>query len=88
MNPYQAYQQQSHQGWLRIDALLALYDGTIDRVEKALAALRKYDRPAAKPHIEKARLLVGAMVSAVDQGRGEEIGKQFQCACTNSSFTV
>ena len=34
MNPYRAYQQQSHSAWLRIDLVLALYDGLIGRIER------------------------------------------------------
>ena len=43
MNPYRAYQQQAYSAWLRIDMLLALYDGLIGKLEAARAALVKRD---------------------------------------------
>jgi flagellin-specific chaperone FliS len=71
MNPYHAYQQQSYSAWLRIDMLLALYDGLIGKLESARAALFKDDAKAARRELDKARLMLGGLVSAVDLGRGD-----------------
>ncbi len=76
MNPYSAYQQQGYSTWLRIDMLLALYDGAIEKLEAACAALRKRDTAAAKPLVDRARLILAGMISAVDAGQGE-MGLQF-----------
>jgi flagellar biosynthetic protein FliS len=71
MNPYRAYQQQAQAAWLRIDLLLALYDGLIGKLEAAHAALGKKDAAAAKPLLLKARLMLAGLVSGVDPSRGE-----------------
>ncbi len=71
MNPYRAYQQQSHSAWLRIDLVLALYDGLIGRIEAARAALLKKDAPEAKKLLDKSRLMLAGLVSGVDPNRGE-----------------
>jgi flagellin-specific chaperone FliS len=71
MNPYRAYQQQAYSAWLRIDLLLALYDGAIAKLEAAHAALLKKDGAAARTLLERARLILGGMVSAVDLSRGD-----------------
>jgi flagellin-specific chaperone FliS len=71
MNPYRAYQQQAYSAWLRIDMILALYDGVIGKLEAARAALVKRDAAGAKKLLERARLMVAGLVSAVDPGRGE-----------------
>src|SRR5262249_16322708 len=71
MNPYRAYQQQAYSAWLRIDMVLALYDGVIGKVEAARTALVKKDVGEAKNLLTKARLMVAGLVSAVDPSRGE-----------------
>jgi flagellin-specific chaperone FliS len=71
MNPYRAYQQQAYSAWLRIDMILALYDGVIGKLDAARAALVKKDLAEAKKLLERARLMVAGLVSAVDPGRGE-----------------
>jgi flagellin-specific chaperone FliS len=76
MNPYRAYQQQAHSAWLRIDMLLALYDGAIGKLEAARAALTKRDGAAARKHLDKARLILAGLVSAVDPAQGD-MGTQF-----------
>ena len=45
MNPYLAYKNSQNPAWTRIEMLLALYDGAIERLETAVAALRKTTRP-------------------------------------------
>lgn len=71
MNPYRAYQQQAYSAWLRIDMLLALYDGLIGKLEAARAALVGKDAPGARKDLDKARLMLAGLVSGVDPGRGE-----------------
>jgi flagellin-specific chaperone FliS len=71
MNPYRAYQQQAYSAWLRIDMLLALYDGAISKFEAARMALSKKDAAGARKHLEEARLVLAGLVSAVDPGQGE-----------------
>lgn len=71
MNPYRAYQQQGYAQWLRIDLLLALYDGAIAKLEAALEALKRRDRAGAAPHLARARLIVAGLVSGVDSSGGD-----------------
>jgi flagellin-specific chaperone FliS len=71
MNPYRAYQGRAYSNWLRIDLLLALYDGAIERLEAAVAALRKQDRASAAPLLARARLIVAGLISGVDPSQGE-----------------
>ena len=65
MNPYAAYQEQSSPSWTRIDMLLALYDGAVQRCEEALAALEQNDEKTANKKLFKARLIVMGLVSGV-----------------------
>ncbi len=71
MNPYQAYQQQAYSSWLRIDMLLALYDGAIAKLDAARTALVANDQPGARKILEQARLVLAGLVSAVDPSRGD-----------------
>jgi flagellin-specific chaperone FliS len=64
MNPYTRYQQ-AEPNWTRIDMLLALYDGAIQRCEQALEALDKQDEKTAQARLIKARLIVMGLVSGV-----------------------
>ncbi len=65
MNPYVKYQEQTSPSWTRIDMLLALYDGAVERGEQALAALEQNDAKTAKNRLVKARLIVMGLVSGV-----------------------
>jgi flagellin-specific chaperone FliS len=65
VNPYVKYQQQTTPSWTRIDMLLALFDGGIDRCEKALAAMERQDHRTAKNLLVKARLIVLGLASGV-----------------------
>jgi flagellin-specific chaperone FliS len=65
MNPYTKNQQQTVPSWTRIDMLLALFDGGVDRCEQALAALERQDHHAAKKLLVKARLIVMGLASGV-----------------------
>jgi len=65
VNPYATYQRQSTPSWTRIDMLLALFDGGVERCEQALAALERQDQRAAKKLLVKARLIVLGLASGV-----------------------
>lgn len=65
MNPYATYQQQTTPSWTRIDMLLALFDGGVERCEQALAALERQDERAAQQLLVKARLIVMGLASGV-----------------------
>jgi flagellar secretion chaperone FliS len=65
MNPYAKYIQQPSPCWTRIDMLLALFDGAVERCEQVVAALERQDGEAAQPLLNKARLIVCGLVSGV-----------------------
>lgn len=65
MNPYSRYQTQSSPSWTRIDMLLALYDGAVQRCEEVLAALEQNDEKTAQKKLLKARLIVMGLVSGI-----------------------
>lgn len=65
MNPYATYQRQTAPSWTRIDMLMALFDGGVERCEQALAALERQDHRAAKNLLVKARLIVLGLASGV-----------------------
>ena len=75
MNPYLAYRNQDQpSGWTRIDVLLALYDGALERMDKASAALAANDRPAALPLLAKAQLIVSELAAGVRLDVDEKMG--------------
>ena len=66
MNPYRAYRpQETVAGWTRIEMVLALYDKALDRLDRAAAALRAGDLPAARPELAKVQLIVGELAAGV-----------------------
>lgn len=65
MNPYSAYQQQAPVATTRIDLLLALYDGAIDKISGALEALRAGDRALALSLTAKGQLFVAELAAGV-----------------------
>lgn len=65
MNPYTSYQRQTTPAWTRVDMLLALFDGGIERCEQAVAALERSDSRTAKQLLVKARLIVLGLASGV-----------------------
>jgi flagellin-specific chaperone FliS len=71
MNPHKVYQQMRAPGQLRIDVILSLYEAVIERLEKALVALRQKDQAAAQKQLAACNLGVGGLVSAFDPRRGE-----------------
>lgn len=74
MNPYQTYQRQQQPiGWTRIDMLLALYDGAIERLTSAIDLLNAGDKLKALPYFSKSQLIVNALASAVRQDMSDEL---------------
>jgi flagellin-specific chaperone FliS len=71
MLAYRAYRERAESAWLRIDLLLELYNATIARLQALQTALVGGDVAAARNLRERARLLLGGLVSTVDPGRGE-----------------
>jgi flagellin-specific chaperone FliS len=66
VNPYQKYRRQTEVAPLtRIDALLALYDKALERIDRAEAVLRAGDTAGAVPELAKAQLIVVALASGV-----------------------
>ncbi|HTU23715.1 MAG TPA: flagellar export chaperone FliS [Gemmataceae bacterium] len=65
MNPYATYKQQATPSWTRIDMLLTLFDGGVERCEQALAALERQDKRAAKNLLVKSRLIVLGLASGI-----------------------
>jgi flagellar secretion chaperone FliS len=73
MNPYAAYRQQETVGWTRIDMLLALYDGAIERLEKARLATEQKQDAIAREQTLKAQLIVGELALGLRPVGGESL---------------
>ena len=71
MNAHDIYKQQQAVGWTRIDMLLALYDGAIERTEKARDAIARGDRSAAVAPLLRAQRIVAELFAGLDLGYGE-----------------
>jgi flagellin-specific chaperone FliS len=71
MNVHGAYQQQHSVDMSRIDQVLGLYDGAIERLEKAARAMGRFDEQAAQQELVHAKLFVGGIASGLDMGKGE-----------------
>jgi flagellin-specific chaperone FliS len=65
MEPCNAYRQSYSPGWTRADMLMALFDGTILRLELALESLRRNDRPTALRLLTRAEVLVCELSSGI-----------------------
>jgi flagellin-specific chaperone FliS len=75
MNPYLAYKRnEPSTGWTRIDILLALYDGALERLDKAEAALRSGSRAAAIPLLARTQLIVSELAAGVRLEGNEQAG--------------
>ncbi len=70
MTGIHAYQQQSS-SWYRIDMLLAAYDGTVERIERARELVGNGDMVAAAPLITRALRIVIEMYGGLDLRHGE-----------------
>jgi flagellar protein FliS len=62
---YQKYRKDEPTGWTRIDLLLALYDKSLERLDRAEAALRANDSATAIPQLAKTQLIVTELASGV-----------------------
>ena len=72
MIPYKAYaQQQTRTHSSRIDLLLALYDGAIERLEKAIFALRNGDNSTALPLLARAQAIVMELSAGINLHAGD-----------------
>jgi flagellin-specific chaperone FliS len=66
MNPYNAYRESYSRGWTRVDMLLALFDGAIERLEMAAASCRDGDRMATTRLLTRAGLIVCELAAGVE----------------------
>ena len=66
MNPSHAYKEQQALGWTRIDMLLALYGGAIDRLEQALVSLERGESDLTRTLLLRAQLMVTELLSGID----------------------
>jgi flagellin-specific chaperone FliS len=71
MNPRVAYGQQPKSNETRIDLLLDLFDGAIDRLSKARDAVADRDIAAATPLLVRAQVLVEGIASGVRTDQGD-----------------
>ncbi len=62
-------------GWTRIDLLLALYDGAIDRLDQAKSAIHGGSLAAAVPLLSRTQLIVTELASGVRTDVNEEMGQ-------------
>lgn len=66
MNPYLNYRRnEPSTGWTRIDLLLALYDGALERLDRAEAAIRAGTVSAAIPLLARVQLIVTELAAGV-----------------------
>jgi flagellar biosynthetic protein FliS len=65
VNPYDAYRQPVSAAATRIELLLALFDGAIERVSTALADLREGREGDARNRIARAQLIVSELSAGV-----------------------
>lgn len=61
-----AYGEQQANAWTRIEMLIAIYDGAIDRIRRAESALASSDDSAAEEHRLAAQQLVLQLISGID----------------------
>jgi flagellar protein FliS len=71
VNATHAYKQQVALGWSRIDMLLALYSGAIDRLERAVSAFGHGDSDATVPLLLRAQQMVTELFAGIDLKYGE-----------------
>jgi flagellin-specific chaperone FliS len=66
MNPYQAYKRnEPSTGWTRIDILLALYDGALERLDKAEVAIKSGSTSTAITLLARTQLIVSELAAGV-----------------------
>ena len=66
-----AYSSQRVNGWARIDMLLAIYDGALDRIRKADAAGQSDEPAVAETHRLAAQRLILQLIGGIDLKYGE-----------------
>ena len=71
MKPIDAYQQDQSDNWTRIDLLLAAFDGSIERLEKANELLQEDDMDAALPILVRVQNITMQLLSGLDMSQGE-----------------
>lgn len=73
-----AYRQsQQPTSWARIDLLLALYDGALERLDGALRALKAGDAPAAVPLLARVQAIVLELAAGVRLDVGDPSAVNF-----------
>lgn len=78
MNPYKAYQKaEPTAGWTRIDMLLALYDGAVERLDRAAAAVKAGTPEAAVPLLARVQLIVSELAAGVRVDVDEQLGPNY-----------
>jgi flagellar protein FliS len=65
MDPHAIYKQASVPTATRIDLLLAMYDGAIERIAEAMNCLNEGNKRKAVPHLVRAELIVASLASGV-----------------------
>jgi flagellin-specific chaperone FliS len=73
MNATQAYRQNQNVGMSRVDLILALYDGVIERLEKARVALAS-DPDKARELLAQCQVVIGAIAGGVVSGADQVAG--------------
>jgi flagellar biosynthetic protein FliS len=71
MNALRAYQTNSAPACTRIDVLLALFEGAIERLQAAAAMMRQNNPFPAMSLLAKAQLIVAELASGVNPDAGE-----------------
>lgn len=65
MNPYAAYREMAAAATPRIDLLLSLFDGAIERIDASLLDLRDGNTAAAMTRLARAQLIVSELAAGV-----------------------
>lgn len=65
MNPYAAYREMAHVATPRIDLLLSLFDGALERIDAAMIDVKAGRTAAARPRIARAQLIVSELAASV-----------------------
>jgi flagellar biosynthetic protein FliS len=75
VNPYSAYRKADpFAGCTRIDLLLSLFDGALDRLDRAETAIRIGDGAAATILLSRAQLIIAELAAGVRLEGNEEMG--------------
>lgn len=77
MNPYLTNRTPPAAPMARIDLLLALYDGALERLAKAQTCLRANDKGSAFPLINRVQLIVSELAAGVRLDVDEEMGTNY-----------